>query len=65
MPRVTTPLRETRAARTPLQEGLSLLPYIWLSQRMHRRRWTQGLTAAAVAGLAVAAALRKRATPGS
>lgn len=46
---------EDRPARTPLQEGLSLLPYAWLFQRMHRRQWTQGLAAMALLGVAGAA----------
>jgi len=61
MPRVTTPIRDERVARTPIQEAISLVPYIWVFQRMHRRRWAQGLTAAAaVTGLALLAAKRRR-----
>lgn len=61
MPRVTTPLPDTRAARTPLQEAISLWPHFLLSQRMHRRRWAQGLgVAVAIAGLLTVLARRKR-----
>ncbi|HEY9857498.1 MAG TPA: hypothetical protein V6D05_17270 [Stenomitos sp.] len=58
---MTTPIRDERVARTPLQEAISLVPYVWVYQRMHRRRWAQGLAAAAaVAGLAVLAMRRRR-----
>jgi hypothetical protein len=44
------PLLEARDARNPLEEGLSLLPYISIYQRMHRRRWGAALLASALAG---------------
>jgi asparagine N-glycosylation enzyme membrane subunit Stt3 len=44
------PLVEAREARSPLQEGISLLPYIPIYQRMHRRRWGAALLASLAAG---------------
>lgn len=62
MTRVTTPIRAPREARTPMEQGISLLPYLWLNQRLHRRRWAIGLTAVtAAAGLLGFAAWRRRA----
>lgn len=48
-----------RPARTPLQEGASIAPYLLLYQHEHRRRWAVGLAAAAFLG-AVALILRRR-----
>ena len=43
-------LPPTREARNPMEEGISLLPYVPVFQRMHRRRWGAALLAAATAG---------------
>lgn len=42
--------RDARTARTPLAQGMSLLPYIALYQRMHRGRWRTALGMAVTAG---------------
>lgn len=43
-------LPDQREARNPIEEGVSILPYIGLYQRMHRRRWGAALIAAIAAG---------------
>lgn len=43
-------LHQERPARTPLEEGISLLPYVPLFQRLHRRQWGMALLAAALGG---------------
>lgn len=48
-----------RPARTPLQEGASMAPYLLLYQREHRRRWAVGLAVTAFLG-AVVLMLRRR-----
>ncbi len=43
-------LREAREARNPIEEGVSMLPYLGVYQRMHRRRWGAALVATLAAG---------------
>lgn len=43
-------LLDEREARNPVEEGLSMLPYLGVYQRMHRRRWGGALIAALAAG---------------
>lgn len=51
---------EEREARTSVQEGISLLPYVPLYQRMHQRRWRAALLLGAAIG-ALALVLRRSA----
>lgn len=51
-----------REARSPMEEGISLLPYVPLYQRMHRRRWGAALLASAGIG-ALAWWMRSRRKP--
>ena len=47
-------LRDEREARNPVEEGVSMLPYLAVYQRLHRRRWGAAvLTALAAGGLAL------------
>lgn len=49
-----------RPARSPLSEGLSIVPYLLLYQRLHRRRWAAALVlSAGLAILALGAARRR------
>ena len=41
---------DEREARNPVEEGVSMLPYLGVYQRMHRRRWRGALIAALAAG---------------
>lgn len=50
---------EDRPARSPLAEGLSMLPYLQVYQRMHRRRWQWGAAAIAL-GIAALWLARRR-----
>ena len=50
-----------RMARNSIEEGLSMLPYLRVYQRMHRRRWRGALIAALAAG-GLALWLNRRAT---
>ena len=43
-------LLDEREARNPVEEGLSMLPYLGVYQRMHRRRWGGALIATLAAG---------------
>ncbi|MNK97314.1 hypothetical protein D3C87_1176390 [compost metagenome] len=55
-------LPEAREARSPIAEGISMLPYIGVYQRMHRRRWGAALLATTLAagGLAIWLGRRRR-----
>ncbi|MNT41724.1 hypothetical protein D3C72_1780970 [compost metagenome] len=43
-------LLDKREARNPLEEGMSMLPYLGVYQRMHRRRWGAAVLASVAAG---------------
>lgn len=58
-----TPRTRDMRGRTPLEEGLSLLPYARVNLRMHRSRLRWGTLAVAAAG-ALWLLNRRRVTPG-
>lgn len=41
---------DKREARNPIEEGISMMPYLGVYQRMHRRRWGAALIASLAAG---------------
>ena len=41
---------DEREARNPIEEGVSLMPYLGVYQRLHRRRWGAALIASLAAG---------------
>ncbi len=43
-------LLDRRDARNPVEEGMSMLPYLGVYQRMHRRRWGAAMIASLAAG---------------
>lgn len=54
---------DKRDARNPVEEGISMLPYIGVYQRLHRRRWGAALIASlATGGLALWLNRRNRPT---
>lgn len=53
-----------RQARTPFEEGLSILPYARVNLRMHRQRVVWGVVAAVAAAGTSWLLARRRSTPG-
>jgi hypothetical protein len=52
-------LIDTRPARGSLEEGISLIPYGIVYQRLHRRRWAIALAGLTLLGIGVWAARRR------
>lgn len=40
------PVLDRRRSQTPYEQGLSIVPYLFQYQRLHRDRWARGILAA-------------------